>query len=139
MKATSKRIQISVGEFRIDKAGRNAISKVLDSGRISEGETVRKFEDEWAKYIDTKYAVALNSGTSALMAGLTALKHRHKGPKVKEKTKIITTPISYIATTNAIVLSGFEPVFVDVDKDTFCITPENIRACLEKTADLEKF
>jgi CDP-6-deoxy-D-xylo-4-hexulose-3-dehydrase len=139
MKAASKRIQISVGEFRIDKAGRNAISKVLDSGRISEGETVRRFEDEWAKYIGTKYAVSLNSGTSALIAGLTALKHRHKGPSVKEKTKIITTPVSYIATTNAIVLSGFDPVFVDVDKDTFCITPENIRACLEKANDPEGF
>lgn len=139
MKTVSNRIRISVGEFRVDKAARNAISKVLDSGRISEGETVRKFEDDWAEYTGTKYAVALNSGTSALIAGLTALKRRRKGQKVREKTRIITTPISYIATTNAIVLSGFEPVFVDVDKDTFCITPENIRACLEKVDNPEEF
>jgi len=139
MKAASNRIRISVGEFRVDKAARDAISKVLDSGRISEGETVREFEDDWAEYIGTKYAVALNSGTSALIAGLTALKCRRKGQRVREKTRIITTPISYIATTNAIVLTGFEPVFVDVDKDTFCITPENIRACLEKVDNPEEF
>ncbi len=134
----NKHVRISVGEFRIERAGRNAIIKVLDSGRISEGETVRKFEQEWAKYIGTKFSVALNSGTSALIAGLNALKHICKDP-IRENTKIITTPISYIATSNAIILSGFEPIYVDVDEDTFCITPENIRAHLEKVDDPEEY
>jgi perosamine synthetase len=135
---SNKHVRISVGEFRIKRAERNAIIKVLDSGRISEGETVRKFEQEWAKYIGTKFSVALNSGTSALIAGLTALKHIRKDP-IRENTKIITTPISYIATSNAIVLSGFEPIYVDVDKDAFCITPDNIRAHLEKVDNPEEY
>jgi perosamine synthetase len=137
MRATKRRRLISVGEFRIDSIGRNAINKVLDSGRISEGENVKRFEEEWARYIGTKYSIALNSGTSALIAGLIALRHRHR--KIKEKAKIITTPISYVATSNAIVLTGSRPIYVDVDKDTFCITPENIRAHLEKVHDPEQY
>jgi dTDP-4-amino-4,6-dideoxygalactose transaminase len=138
MRTTKEQIRISVGEFRIDRAERDAINKVLDSGRISEGETVRKFEEEWARYIGTKYSVALNSGTSALIAGLTALKCTRKVQK-KRNAKIITTPITYVATSNAIVLTGFEPVYVDVDQATFCITPENIRECLEKVDDSEEY
>jgi CDP-6-deoxy-D-xylo-4-hexulose-3-dehydrase len=139
MNNVSKHIRVSVGEFRIDDAERSAINKVLDSGRISEGEMVRKFEVEWARYIGTEYSVALNSGTSALIAGLTALKHNQQDPKIRKNTKIITTPISYVATSNAIVLSDFEPVYVDVHKDTFCITPENIKTYLDNVDDPEEY
>jgi len=139
MKNAATHIRVSVGEIRIDSAERNAINKVLDSGRISEGEMVRRFEVEWAKYIGTKYSVALNSGTSALIAGLTALKHSRQYPKARKNAKIITTPITYIATSNAIVLSNFEPVYVDVRKDTFLITPENIKTYLENVDDPEEY
>jgi len=136
MNTTNKHVRISVGEFKVGKAERNAINKVLDSGRISEDEMVRKFEQEWAEYIGTKYSVAVNSGTSALISGLTALKYNCEAPKIEKNTKVITTPISYVATSNAIILSGFEPVYVDVGTDTFCITPENIRAHLENASNL---
>jgi CDP-6-deoxy-D-xylo-4-hexulose-3-dehydrase len=139
MKKAATHIRVSVGEIRIDNAEKNAINKVLDSGRISEGEMVRQFEVEWAKYIGTKYSVALNSGTSALIAGLTALKHGRQYPKAKKNTKIITTPITYIATSNAIVLSSFEPAYVDIHNDTFCITPENIKTHLENVDDPEEY
>ena len=61
---------IRVGDFKIGEEERNAINNVLDSGIISEGKNVREFEKEWAKYIGTKYSIALNSGTSALISGL---------------------------------------------------------------------
>ncbi len=137
MNTTVKNRRISVGDFRVSKEEVDAINEVLKSGVISEGERVRKFEEEWAKYIGTKYSVIVNSGTSALIAGLTALKYKQKNSKIKKK--VITTPISYIATSNAIVLSGLEPVYVDVDKDIFCITPENIRAHLEKVDTPEEY
>jgi CDP-6-deoxy-D-xylo-4-hexulose-3-dehydrase len=133
------RTKISVGDFRVDEEERDAINEVLISGRISEGEKVRKFEEDWAKYIGTKYSVALNSGTSALLAGLTAFKYKHAGSNTKRNAKVITTPISYVATSNAAVLSGFEPAYVDVDKYTFCITPDNIRAYLEKADAVEEY
>lgn len=129
-------LSIHVGDFKIGEEEKKAVNEVLDSGRISEGEKVREFEKEFSKYIGTKYAIALNSGTSALIAGLTAVQY-HKDLRVKHNTKIITSPITYIATSNAIVLTGFEPVYVDIDKEIFCITPENIATYLESVDDLE--
>lgn len=130
--------RVHVGDFKIGEEERQAINEVLDSGRISEGKRVKKFEEEFAKFIGTKHAIALNSGTSALIAGLTALKY-HKKLNIRSKTKVITTPLTYIATSNAIVLSGYEPVYVDVDRETFCITPENIRTHLENTNNVSKY
>jgi len=110
----------------------------LKSGHITEGVKVREFEKLFAEYIGTKYAVAVSSGTSALICGLTALKYRKKFG-VNKGTKIITTPLTYIATSNAIVLTGFEPVYVDVEKETFGITPENIEMHLEGVDDISEY
>lgn len=131
-------IRVRVGDFRIEKEERRAINDVLDSGKLSEGEKVRTFEKEWAKYIGTKYAIAVSSGTSALIAGLTALRcYEELG--INNGTKVITAPITYISTSNAIVLSGFEPVYVDIDRVTFGITPENIKAHLEEVDDTNEY
>jgi len=125
---------ISVGELRIGGEEKRAISEVLGSGRISEGEKTLQFEQEWATYIGTKYSVALNSGTSALIAGLLALRY-HPDIPIEPGSRIITTPLTYIATSNACVLAGFEPVYVDIDEKSFCITPENIVEFLESVDD----
>jgi dTDP-4-amino-4,6-dideoxygalactose transaminase len=127
---------IQVGEFRIGEEEKKAVNEVLQSGRISEGEKVQEFEKKWAAYVGTKYAVAVNSGTSALIAGLEATKIKLK---IMPKSKVLTTPLTYTATSNAIVLTGLEPVYVDVDKDTFGITPENIEANLEKADDASEY
>lgn len=104
---------IRVGDLKIGNAERKAINDVLDSGRISEGEKVRQFEQEWAKYLGAKYCVLVNSGTSALICALTVLK------ELTEHHQVITTPLTFIATINAIKLSGFYPIFVDIKMDTF--------------------
>lgn len=131
-------MRVRVGDFRIGNEEKKAINDVLDSGKITEGEKVREFEKEWAYFIGTKYAIAVNSGTSALIASLTALKY-HKNLDIEKDTKIITSPVTYIATTNAIVLSGFEPVFVDIDRETFGITPKSIKAHLEQVKDISEY
>ncbi|MDP2750639.1 MAG: DegT/DnrJ/EryC1/StrS family aminotransferase [Nanoarchaeota archaeon] len=123
--------KIQVGDFKLGKEERDAIIKVLDSGRLSEGPKVREFEEEWAKFIGTKHSILTSSGTAAIMCGLSALKYHNKY-KIKEGTNIITSPITYIATSNAIVLTNFKPVYVDIDRKTFNITPENIKEYLEK-------
>jgi len=122
-------MRIRVGDFRLGNEEKKAIQEVIDSGRISEGRKTREFEEEFAKYIGTKYCVALNSGTSALIAGLFALRH-HSKFKIEVLSKVITSPLTYVATSNAIVLSGLEPTFVDIDRQTFIITPENIKSLL---------
>jgi len=129
---------IQVGDLVIGKEEKKIINDVLDSGRISEWKKVKQFEEDFAQYIGTKYAIALNSGTSALIAGLLSLKN-HKKLNIKPDTKIITTPVTYIATSNAIVLSGFKPEYVDVDLETFVITPENIKVHLEQIENPSDF
>lgn len=130
--------KIQVGDFKIGKEERRAVNKILDSGRISEGENVRNFEIEWAKFIGTKYSVAVSSGTAALMCGLTALKY-YPDRIVKAGTKIITTPLTYISTSSAIITTGFKPVYVDVDLETFVINPEKIKKHLDNVDDIDNY
>ena len=131
-------IKVPVGNFRMGDKEKKVINDVLDSGRISEGFKVKEFEQQWGKFIGTRYSSAMSSGTSALIAGLSALKY-YDDLDIKPGSKIITTPITYISTTNAVVLSNFEPIFVDVNKNNFCITPENIREHLEKVDDPSEY
>ena len=103
-----KKIRIRIGDFKIEDAGRNALKEVIDSGMISEGKMVNKFEKAWAEFVGTKYCVATSSGAGALIAGLTALKYFKD---LKPGTKVITSPLTYIATSSAISVVGFEPVY----------------------------
>lgn len=130
--------KIQVGDFKIGKKEKAAINEVLERGRISEGTEVREFEKKWAQFIATKYCVATSSGSGALITGLTALKNRYNLPR---GTKVITTPITFIADSSAISMVGFEPVFVDVDPKTFVITPQVIENHLKnlKKGELKKY
>ena len=129
---------VQVGDFKLGTEEKIAVNEVLESGRISEWKRVKEFEREFAEFIGTRYAVALNSGTSALIAGLTAMVHCGE-LNIKDGTHVITTPLTYVATSSAIVKSGFNPVYADVDKETFVITPENIQEHLETIDDVAKY
>lgn len=124
--------RVSVGDFRIGTGEKNAILDVIEGGRISEWKKVKEFERIFAEYIGTRYCIAVNSGTSALIVGLLALLYDGRFPKAKKGAKIITSPVTYIATVNAIVLAGFEPVFVDIDKRTFKLNISQIEDILKK-------
>lgn len=130
--------KINVGDFKIGNDEKKAVNDVLDSNRISEGSKVREFEQRWAEFIGTKHCVATSSGSGALITGLTALKYKYNLPT---DTKVITTPITYIADSSAISVVGFEPVFVDVDPRTFVITPEAIANHLKRLSrsDLKNY
>ncbi len=125
--------KIRIGDIQISKEEKDAVMRVLDSNWLTEGPTVRMFEQNWADYIGTKYCIALNSGTSALMAGLEALKHHNQHPKSKEKAKVITSPLTFIATVNAIKLTNYQPVFVDVNYDDFSMDAEKLKEYLENS------
>ncbi len=93
------------------------------------GPKVSEFEEKVAKYLGIKYAVGVASGTDALLLSLKALILKSKGKEnFDKKNEIITTPFTFIATAEAIVRSGATPVFVDIDPDTFNISP----SCIEK-------
>jgi CDP-6-deoxy-D-xylo-4-hexulose-3-dehydrase len=123
-----KRI-IRTGEFKFSDEEKRIMLDVLDSGRITEHIHTQEFERNWAKETGTNYAVAVNSGTSALITGISALKYLSSDEK---KKKIITTPITYIADSNAIKVCGFEPVYADLEKDGFNISPSGIEKILER-------
>ena len=138
-KEVSVKKRISVGDIQIGVQERAAINEVLDAGRISEWKKVSEFEKLFADYINTKYCVAVHSGTSALIVGLSALIYDSRFPKIKEGSKVITTPLTYVATINAIVLTGLEPVFIDVDPYSFSILPQKIEEHLKSVNDPENY
>lgn len=100
-----------------------ALEGVLESGHFINGPNVAALEREVASYIGTKYAVALNSGTDALHLALRAL-------DVGPGDEVITTPFTFVATTEAIGLVGARPVFVDIDPQTYLIDPDAIEAAI---------
>ncbi len=103
-----------------------AVEQVFDHGQFVLGEEVTKFEENFANYCGSRYAVGLNSGLDALVLGLRAL-------GVGEDSEVITPPNSYIASSGAIGLLGARPVFVDVGPD-YNIDPHRIeRAITDKT------
>ncbi len=126
-------LKIRVGDFRLGPKEKNIINEVLDIGQLSEGAKVREFEKRWAEFIGTKYCVAVNSGTSALIAGLCALKSLYK---IKDGSGVITSPLTFIATINAIKVSGLNPIFVDVDKTTFCVKTDEVEKALSSVKDI---
>jgi CDP-6-deoxy-D-xylo-4-hexulose-3-dehydrase len=138
MAGVKSRLWVGIGDFVVGDDETKAVNDVLRSSRITEGRKTLEFEKKWAAYVGTRYCVALNSGTSALIAGLTSLKF-HRAFKIEEGRKVITTPLTYVATSNAIIHAGLEPVYVDVDEDTFCVTSDNVRNHLEMVDDSKDY
>ncbi len=130
----SKDLKVYVGFFELGEEAHRVIESVLKAGRISEGKFTREFELAFAEYCDTQYCVATSSGTSALQAGMIALRYHSKYRDINGK-KIITSPLTYIATANAIHFSEFEPAFVDVDPERFSIIPEKVDELLSSAGD----
>jgi CDP-6-deoxy-D-xylo-4-hexulose-3-dehydrase len=121
--------EIRIGDFSISEDEKKRINKILDSGRITEGEETKRFERNWAEKIGTKYSVAVNSGTSALITGLYSLKYLANDNK---KNKVITTPLTFVSDAHAIIQAGLTPVFGDVDRKTFGILPSEIERILKE-------
>lgn len=96
-----------------------AVKNVLDKTNFILGEEVRKFEDDFAKYCGVKYAVGVANGTDAIKIALLAA-------GIKKDDEVITTPFTFIATTEAIVQAGGIPVFADIIQETYTIDPADI-------------
>ncbi|MDR7435256.1 MAG: DegT/DnrJ/EryC1/StrS family aminotransferase [Armatimonadota bacterium] len=99
------------------------ILAILESGRLAAGEEVQEFERRFAEYVGVRFAVATSSGSTALQVALEAL-------GIGPGDQVITTPFTFVATSNAILHCGAEPVFVDVDPFTFNIDPNAIEDAL---------
>jgi dTDP-4-amino-4,6-dideoxygalactose transaminase len=102
-----------------------AVMAVLESGQFVLGDEVRAFEQDFARYSGANHAVAVNSGTSALHLGLLAA-------GIGPGDEVITTPMTFVATTAAIIYAGARPVFVDIRPNTWNIDPELIAPAITK-------
>ncbi|MBU0761455.1 MAG: DegT/DnrJ/EryC1/StrS family aminotransferase [Candidatus Altiarchaeota archaeon] len=101
----------------------DAVAEVLKSTRLSIGPKVEEFEKSIAEYVGVEYAVAVNSGTSALHLIIKSL-----GLGVGDE--VITTPFSFIASTNCILYEGATPVFVDIEEGTYNIDLDKMESAI---------
>ena len=111
---------IPYGRQWIDENDIQAVVQVLRSERITQGPKVEEFENALADYCGARYAVAVNSGTSALHIACLAA-------GVGSGHEVITSPITFVASANCAAYCGARPVFADIDARTFNIAPDEIR------------
>lgn len=110
---------IPYGRQSIDEDDIRAVVEALRSDFLTTGPKVEEFERCVAEYVGAKYAVAISNGTAALHAACIAA-------GIDEGDEVITTPITFAASSNSVLYCGGKPVFADIDPVTYNIDPEDI-------------
>lgn len=114
------RKMIPYGRQTIEEDDVQAVVDVLRSDYLTTGPKIAEFEKMVADYVGAKYAVAISNGTSALHATCFAA-------GIQAGDEVITTPLTFAASSNCVLYCGGTPVFADVDPKTYNIDPEDIR------------
>ncbi|SDF57647.1 UDP-4-amino-4,6-dideoxy-N-acetyl-beta-L-altrosamine transaminase [Methanolobus vulcani] len=104
----------------IDENDIREVISVLKSDWITTGPKIQEFEDALCRYTGASHSVAVNSGTSALDISVQSL-------ELPPSSEVITTPFTFVATSNSIIYNGLKPVFADICEDTRNIDPDSIR------------
>ena len=102
-----------------------AISDVLKSGNLVQGRLTKEFEKRFSEYNSISSSIATSNGSTALFTAVRAL-------GLGKGDEVITTPFSFIASSNCLVQNRLKPVFADIDKKTFNIDPEKIESAVTK-------
>ena len=124
-----KKRKIPMGTMNIGPYAKKLIRKTLDKNRLSYGEFSQKFESQFAKLHNVKYAIYTVSGTCALQMAVHVLKRIHKW---RDGDEVIVPSITFIATSNIVLHNNLRPVFVDVLPDTYNIDPSKIEEKITK-------
>lgn len=119
-------IDLAAQQKRIRNRIENNIRKVLDHGQYIMGPEIKELESRLADFVGVSYAIAVASGTDALLMPLIAL-------GVGKGDAVFTSPFTFIATAEVVQLLGATPVFVDIDPDTFNMDPEKLKTAIDET------
>ena len=111
--------KIHYGQHELEDNDIQAVVDILKKGTITQGQTVEDFGQALADYADAKYGVAVSNGTAALHVSVAAL-------GIGPGDEVITTPMTFCATANAVLYQGADVKFVDIDKNTLNINPNLI-------------
>ena len=123
-------MNIAINIPLVGKEEISAVTSILKKGALTSaanqgGKHVQEFEKLASKFVKSKYAVAVNSGTAALQAALYAL-------DIKKGDEVLVPSFTFVATANAVVSTGAKPVFVDILKENFTINPDDIEKKITK-------
>lgn len=122
-KAAAISIQIGVGSCSISDRGKQLVAEVLESNRLSAGPKTLEFERLIAEAHGCHYGLMCNSGTSALHIALAAMKEHYGW---QDGDEVLVPAVTFVATANVVLYNGLKPVFVDVERDYYCIDPLQI-------------
>jgi len=121
--------ELTIGTIEITDAEKRNVNEALDASRLTYGKFHRQFESEFATAHACGYGVFCNSGTSALLLVLSALRDRRGW---NARSEVIVPSVTFVATINVVLQAGLKPVFVDVDPLTYNIDPKRIRAAISE-------
>ena len=116
---------IPYGKQHITDEDIDAVIKVLKSEYLTSGPAVTEFENTVKNFIGVKHAIALSNATSGLHVACLAI-------DLKKGDTGVTSPVTFLASANCIVYCGARPDFVDVDEETFCLSPEKLEEYIKE-------
>lgn len=130
---TSKEIFSSIpyGRQQITDEDIQSVVSVLQSNFLTQGPKIAEFEKAFANYVDAKYAVAVANGTAALHLSALALLNSVGNTNPTPIKRVITTPITFVASANCIRYCGASVQFVDIDPQTYNLDLKQVRTLLE--------
>jgi len=110
----------SYGKQWIDKEDIQAVVKTLRSDFLTQGPKIKEFEERICEYTGAKYCVVVSNGTAALQLAVASL-------RIEKHREGITSPNTFVASSNCMIYNRVKPIFADIDDRTYCIDPEKIK------------
>ena len=121
---------IPYGKHYIDDDDIKAVENVLRYKNLTQGDEVESFEREIANYVGAKYAVAISSWTSGLHIANIAL-------DIKENDEVITSPITFVASSNSVLYCKGKPIFSDIQKETINMCPDKLEKVINSNKNIK--
>lgn len=122
-----RREQLGVGAVHLSALERRLVNQALDRDRLSYGPFARRFERGFARLHDRRYAIFMNSGTSALQVALHALRETRGW---SDGDEVIVPALTFVATVNVVLQNRLRPIFVDIEPDYFGLDPALLEAAM---------